>query len=237
MSWVTAALEFFSTNGITLDYFDVSGTDFFSPEETYSWSEHQSDLLRIVGSGHIDSIGLYCNPDMRAPRSAWHATASMEMRTGLLFLGIDDSWHARHRELLEAALAMCSDHLGVGYGISFRRALAQGPDSYAAGVLEGSLQAIGGWLTGESDEGHRITAWLHEMLGARRYLSGLFRGAYVSSILSAAHIAALHRLRQSAEIPGTLTTLPQHRLWIWELAEPDLPAAELLLRDGGLLVA
>ena len=68
--WLTRAIDFISSQGITLDYFDIDATEAFSSDETFDFANHKGDLFKSVKEGLVQSIGLYSNPDPNAPRSA-----------------------------------------------------------------------------------------------------------------------------------------------------------------------
>jgi hypothetical protein len=234
--WLTSAIDFFSSQGITIDYFDAAATGVFSGESTFDFIKHKSDLFMAVKEGLVESIGLYSNPSPTAPRSAWQAMASLEVELGLAFLGIEDAGLPRHEFLLRSAYLMGGEALGVRYGISFERVQSKGPDSYAAGVLQGSLGDIKSWLASQGEADRRLSAWRNEQFGSRRYLSGLFRGAYPASIVSRGHLVAIQDRAHGRQLPGKLTPLVANNLWIWVLADSDIIAAEKLLRDCSLLV-
>ena len=168
--WLTSAIDFFSVQDITLDYFDITATEAFSPDETYDFVTHNGNLFKAVIDGLVERIGLYSNPNPDAPRSMWQATASIEMVNGMTFLGIDETRLPQHGLLLRSAYFMSGELLGVKYGISYKRLLTKGPESYAAGVLQGSLADIKNWLSSEDEDHRRLTAWRNEGYGDRRYL-------------------------------------------------------------------
>jgi hypothetical protein len=240
--WLTRAIEFFSSQGITLDYFDIGATETFSPDETYDFENHKHDLFKAVKEGLVESVGLYSNPDGDAPRSAWRAMVSLEMENGMIFLGIDEARLPQHGLLLRSAYLMDGELLGVKYGISYKQLLARGPECYAAGVQLASLADIKEWLRSDDEGNRRLTAWLNEQSGQRRYLTGLFRGAYPASILSNGHVEAVVRKNiwgkaitlRNANL-GKLEALNEG-LWIWQLSESEIPQAEEMLEKAGLII-
>lgn len=233
---LTTAIDFFSSQGIPINYFDISATEAFSPDETYDFANRKGDLFKAVNEGLVESIGLYSNPNPNAARSAWQAMASVEMENGIIFLGIDEAMLPQHGLLLRSAYLLGGELLGVKYGISYKRLLSKGPDSYAAGVLQGSHADIRNWITSQDESKRRITTWLDEQWGSRRYLTGLFRGAYPASIISREYLAAIRGRAHFGQIPGRITALTENKLWIWELTSSEMIAAEKLLQDGLLLV-
>src|SRR6266403_624094 len=87
--WLSKALEFLSAQGLTPHYFDIAGYEALSAEETWELPRHKEVLLTAVRVGTVDSIGLYYNPEPRAPRSAWQAMVSVETGFGSCFLRVD----------------------------------------------------------------------------------------------------------------------------------------------------
>jgi hypothetical protein len=69
------------------------------------------------------------------------------------------------------------------------------------------------------------------MSEARRYLTGMFRGAYAASLLSDAHVKAPVR---SVGL-GKLSEI-QEGIWLWELAPEQIPVAQELLDKAGLII-
>ena len=234
--WLTRAIDFFSSQGITLDYFDIDGDEAISSDDTWSFADYKDDLFKSVNEGLAESVGLYSNPNPNAPRSAWQAMASVEMVNGMTFLGIDDTMLSQHGLLLRSAYLIGGELLGVKYGISYKRLLAKGPSCYAAGVLLGSLADIKSWLSSEDEDRRRLTAWRDEGYGSRRYLTDLFRGAYPASIISCEHLAAILDRAHYGQVPGKITPLLENKLWMWELTSSEMIVAEKLIQDGLLLV-
>src|SRR5262249_5727585 len=102
--------------------------------------------------------------------------------------------------------------------------------------LCGSLSDIKSWISSPSDYSRRLTAWRNEKYGSRRYLTGLFRGAYPASIIGSVHVAALWDLDTKGHFPGTITPLVENNLWIWELTNSETVRIETLLSKAGLLI-
>lgn len=234
--WLIRAIDFFSSQGIGLEYFDMDGAEDSRSDEVCDFAEHKSVLFEAVTKGLVERVGLYSNRNPNTPRSAWQAMASIEMELGMMFLGIEEARLPQHGLLLQSAYGMGGERLGVKYGISYKQLQSKGPDSYAAGILQGSLTDLKAWLTLEGEETRRITAWRNEKYGKRRYLSGLFRGAYPASLISLEHLAALLGRVDFGQIPGIITPLVENKLWTWELTNSEMMVVEELLRDSSLLV-
>jgi hypothetical protein len=233
--WLTRAIGFFESRNITLDYFYVAGTEAFSQDGTYDFRDYKYYLFKAVNE-RVENIGLYSNPNPQAPRSAWRAMASFEMHDGMTFLGIDEAMFPEHGSLLRSAYLMGGELLGVTYGISYKQLLSDGPDCYATGVHCASLADIRRLVTSPDESDRRLTAWRNEMWGSRRYLAGMFRGAYPASIISCEHLAALRERARSGKVPGTITPFVDNKLWLWELTGSQMIAAERLLQGCSLLV-
>src|SRR5262249_47458347 len=157
----------------------------------------------------------------------------VEMEFGTCFLGVDAAKIGDHARLLRSAYAIAGAELGVKYGISYKQLRSEGPDCYAAGVLYGSLSNIKDWNGANDATERRLAAWRDDKYGHRRYLTGLFRGAYPASIIQFQHFAALERFA-SGRYPGKVTSLVENNLWIWELTDSEMLQAETLLSKAGL---
>ncbi len=233
---LTRAIGFFASQGITLDYFDVSETDVFSSDETYYFADHKGGLIEAVNESRVARVGLYFNPNPEEARSAWQAMVAVDMAMGMVFVGIDEKRLSQPGVLLRLAYHIGGPALGVRYAIGYKQARSRGPECYAAGVQCGSLANIKKWLTSDDEEMKRLTAWRNEKYGTRRYLTGLFRGAYPASLISREHLAALERHAQGGHVLGTITPVVENNVWIWELTDSKISAAAALLRDNALLV-
>jgi len=75
--------------------------------------------------------------------------------------------------------------------------------------------------------------WHQELMGERRHLKGLFRGAFPASILSESHVRAAGLTSQAV---GRLSEL-DNPLWLWELSESEIPQAQAMLEEKKLLVS
>jgi hypothetical protein len=235
-SWLFGAIDFFVSQNISLDYFDIYATEDFSPDETYPFLMHKDKLIMAVNKGLVESVSLYSNSDPNSPRSIWKAMASVEMENGMSFLGIEESRLPHHVLLLRLAYVIGGQALGVRYGVSYKRSLANGPDSYAAGVLQGNFADVEQWLISEDQHRNRLTAWRNEKYGSRRYLNGRFRGAYPASIISHEHVLGLESCAAFESVPGTITPLVENKLWIWGLTNSQIIQAEKMLHEGALLI-
>jgi hypothetical protein len=235
-AWLSRATEFFSKLGVGCNYFDVSEVGSFSREETYDFAVHRHELIDVTSRDLVTSIGLYANPVPNAPRSAWQAMASIEVENGLMFLGVDHGLLSEPVRILQSAYELRQGLFQVGYGIAYEFPLANGPDCYASGIALTSLADLQAWLGGREDDQRRLDAWRDEINGPRRYLVGMFRGAYRASILSKSHFELMQRATRGGSVPGKLSSVNDGSMWIWELTPADIRSAEEFLRRNLLLI-
>jgi hypothetical protein len=235
--WLNAAFDSFKSVNVSLDYFSVIGTTLFSPDETYDLSQYKNRLLQAVAEGVVRDIGLYCNPDPNTPRSAWRAMASVEIATGVLFVGMDQAQFPDQVWLLRFAYSLAGHVLGVRYGISYNEHLARGPDGYALGMSYLlSLGQIRHRLHGLEQEDRQLNVWRNEIQGQRRYLTGLFRGVYPASIISSSHLTNLRATFAGKPIPGNLEALLDKEVWVWTLSDAEVGVVSHVLRSRCLVV-
>lgn len=170
-------------------------------------------------------------------RSAWHVAASVSLARQKCFIGVDEELISDPSTLLQQAIEMTSDLFRLRYGFAYKMPLADEPDSYAVGIQRTTLSDFRQWLKRRKDglppPETPDELWHEELLGQRRHLKGLFRGAYPANILSEAHVQAADL--NSAQI-GRLSEI-EDSLWLWELSSKELPLAESLLASKGALVS
>jgi hypothetical protein len=127
--------------------------------------------------------------------------------------------------------------LDVRYGFAYKMLLEECPDSYASGRHRTTFSEVREMIRHRRNWDKRQKTpdelWEEELYGQRRHLSGLFRGAYPASILSEAHV----RAADLASHPiGELSQLDS-ALWLWELADSEIPTAQAMLEEKKLLVS
>jgi hypothetical protein len=203
-----------------------------SAEGVYDYPKDSAKLAQALEDGAVRDLTLYSTLACNGSSESWRGMASFEVTRGMVFVGIDESIMSQPALLLRQALAACQIVSGIQYGIAYKRAMARGPDAYAAGVGVCSLSDT----FSDETEQRRLTAWLNERQGEKRYLTGLFRGAYPASILSERHVELLQdATRQVHGGIGHLVCIG-NGLWLWELSAPEIARAEVILRNNGLLV-
>lgn len=141
--------------------------------------------------------------------------------------------------LLRTAFEMARGLFDIRYAIAYKLAAAEHPGLYATGPNTTLvLSAFGDRLRAKRDDVYQKNPnelWRDERMGQRRHLTGLFRGAYPASILSESHVRTADL--QSRGI-GRLSELdPDASLWLWELSDAEIPAAQAMLESQGVLVS
>jgi hypothetical protein len=123
-----------------------------------------------------------------------------------------------------------------GCGMGYSRPIEHGPDLYAYGMIAG--------LEGTADERlerRRITAWLHDRIGSKRYLSGYLRDVYPMNILSEKHLLRevdgqlLPEWIASDAARGTIRKIGIAN-WLWTVPNESLPNMQAILRSQGLTI-
>lgn len=230
-SWLSGAIEFIQSRNLCINYFDISGSDVFSDDESYDFETNKENLSIAIDSGLVKSVALYSAFDSEVERSEWKVMLSVEMDNGLMYVGIEDC-KLPDQQLLLCAYNIGKETLEIKYGISYKSPFASSPDCYAAGVCYGSVAELESWLSSKNQIAGRLTAWRNEMDGKRRYLRNLFRGAYRINIISSEHF---HSIERCELMPGEFIPLGE-TLWIWTLAASEITSAEIRLHECGLLI-
>ena len=123
-----------------------------------------------------------------------------------------------------------------GYGIGYSRSALKAPCMYAVDIHGGVLHPD---PNEPREERERIGCWYRELLFAsrRRHLKGYFRDVYPANLLSTAHVNA--PLGESKTLLtagwGRFTPIDEG-LWIWAVADEDIPKARAALHQAGLLL-
>jgi len=226
---------FFDPHHLPIDDFGV-WAEGFSEEQAYSFDQNELGLICGLKEGRVRRLGLYNKLSASADASQWRAMASLDMVFDMSFFGLDERILPQAGPMLLRTYEICRDVPGIGYGIAYKQFLSKGPECYAAGVgFSSSLADFSEILTDSPDHARR-RAWLNEMEGARRYLTGRFRGAYPGNILSGAHMDGLRdKCPRRIVWPGSFSQIDED-LWLWEVPEAEIPRAEAMLNDADLLI-
>ena len=230
----------FTANGSTFEFDDcyVLGN---AGEDVYLWDEalhpRLADLTEALRGRTIDYLGLDSPRASAEDRSDWRASISLSSVSRDAYLGADESLIASPSAALSRVWQMAGDLCAIRYGFAYQMPLADLPDCYATGNRNTTFAEVREMIRHRREWERRIKTsdelWTEELRGARRHLTGLFRGAYPANILSDAHVrsAAL----DSSGI-GTLTKL-NNGLWLWELSDAQLPLAQSWLESRRVLVS
>jgi hypothetical protein len=201
------------------------------------------ELVTALKDGRINSLGLDSPRSVAGGRSDWRVMADASLNDGLFYLGLDEELISDPAALLRRAYQIAKGFLDIRYAIAYKSPLADDPDCYAMGLGSSTISAAKGPIRSQfrdlvrswHDGTHRKSAdelWRDELVGRRRHLAGLFRGAFPVNILSKSHIvkADLHSFGI-----GRLTELDPS-LWLWELSDSEILLAERTLEARGVLV-
>jgi hypothetical protein len=234
--WLERAIRLLAEAGLPVQEFSMTTTA-RSPSGPYSFRAHKDMLEREVQAGNVVSLHLYANPARgHGLLFDWYGLAYLGLADGICFLGLPRNCEASPSALLRLTCSIPTGVNEIPYGIGYFHEYLKGPDFYALGAIANPDPAIYCDIEARA-AADRITKWLHESLGPRRYLKGWFRGAYPASILSEAHVNApfLGGLSIRAAGLGRLTTLDRAH-WLWELTDQEMVVAEGALRESGLMI-
>jgi hypothetical protein len=195
----------------------------------------RGELEDALHSGVIYSLHLDTPWADAKWRSQWRANVGVSSTN--LFLGVENELAPDPTALLRQAHELSKDMFDVRYGFAYMMPLADLPDCYAVGSGRYTFADFREEMRLRSEGRSRPKTaddlWQDELMGKKRHLTGLFRGAYPASVLSEAHVRAADLLAQPI---GRLSKLDES-LWLWELPESELPQGEKLLREKKLLVS
>lgn len=246
--WLERARELFAQYDLSPILFTASGGDFLL-DDCYvlaqaggamdRWGEvfaaRGSDLATALSACVIGYLDLDSPRASADDRGDWRAAVCLSVKTGRIYVGVDEDLIPDPSALLRRAYNMAKGLFDVRYGIAYKLPLAQNPDCYASGFVTSSVSEVFEMIRHRDQWGNRkknpVELWGDELNGRRRHLAGLFRGAYPASILSESHIQTAALL--PCEI-GNLSELDAS-LWLWELSDRDLPAAEEFLKARAAL--
>jgi hypothetical protein len=235
--WLERATALFAEYDLAPILFTAGGGG-FELDDCYVLAESGNDLilweelLPARCGGLLDALRkdeiydlVLDSPRAGAPcRSDWRANVSAG-NVGELYLGIDEELISEPATLLRRAFEIAKGLFDAGYGIAYTMPLAEEPDCYASGSRRSSLADFRQMLD-ERRKGIRRQPtvdelWHQELIGERRHLKGLFRGAYPASILSESHVRGADL---SSQAVGRLSELDKS-VWLWELSESEITAS------------
>jgi hypothetical protein len=238
VGWMRSAAGLLSSFGLPVVEFSAEVIAGESPP-LLNFPKNEGLLVELLERGNVNILGLYTHRRRESDLVMdWEGLAYFDLPEGLCFLGVPAKLGVSPGDLLRSSYELYKGHVPLRYGTAYYHSGWRGPDFYAVGML--AKHAGMAW----EDEAYedRVTKWLDEMQGQRRYLRGWFRGAYPASLLSETHVSAFLRrglfrkplpLRESGL--GTLTPLGEG-LWLWELSEAEVATAEKALGKAGLLI-
>jgi hypothetical protein len=196
----------------------------------------QEDLISSIRNGHIVSLELDSPRSLSGGRSDWRAMTDVVLPDGNLFVGLDDCFADDPCRLLQVVFSVAAPLFDVRYGIAYKSRLSEKPDSYAIGATSLKFSELRGRIEARHSGRHVKSPdqlWQDELNGNRRHLVGLFRGAYRANVLSKAHVQNADLLSHRI---GALSPL-SGGLWLWELADDELPIAQAMLESKRLFVS
>lgn len=249
-SWYERALELFREHRLSPVLFTAGGGEFELDGcyvladrggDLFKWGEpiaaRRDELIDAFQKEVVYTLALDSPQASARDRSEWRAKMSASSIRNKLYVGIDEELVSDPALLLHRACEIARGLFDVRYGFAYKMPLAEEPDCYASGSRpfsfadfqeEMRLRREGVPRQESPDE-----LWGDELMGPRRHLTGLFRGAYPVNVLSESHV-------RSAELNsrgiGRLSELGTS-LWLWELSETEIPKAQALLEARKLLVS
>jgi hypothetical protein len=230
---------FFTANGGNFHY-DDSYVLATNHGEVSMWGEvfpeRGAELVRALQKGVITDLCLDSPRSDASGRAEWRATLSISLVDGIFHFGIDEQFISDPTVLLKRAFGMLKGVFEVHYGIAYKMNLSQEPDCYASGSRPFSFSQFRQWIHSRHDGTYKKSPdelWSEELSGERRHLTGFFRGAYPANIISNAHVSSAALTSRGI---GKLTELDDS-LWLWELAESEVPKALVALESRGVLVS
>jgi hypothetical protein len=250
VQWLDRVIELFTEHSLSPILFTASGAD-FSPDDCHVfgndgddialWNEVLSprkyDLIDAMRKGEIESLVLDTPQPSASSRRQWRASVRVSLTSGVFRIGVVEGLVSNTSSLIVLAHNYARQLFNVRYGIAYKMGLAQHPDSYATGGSVSTFADAAYWIRHRDEWEHREKStnelWSEELRGARRYLMGLFRGAYPASLLSTEHVRSAALLSRGI---GKLTELDSS-LWLWELSDAELPEAQKILESRTVLVS
>jgi hypothetical protein len=250
MHWLDSASEFFAEHSLspvlfsTEDGGHLSGDCYVLAEhggniiddDGYVLAARGTELVEALRDGAITGLYLDSPRSISAGRSDWRAAASVSLIYGLFYVGLDDALISNPAELLRRAYGIAEGTFNVRYGIAYSLPLAGDPACFAIGHPKQSPMEVLEMIRHRPEWGHRKRTpdelWRDELIGEKRHLTGLFRGAYPANILSDTH---LRRVDPSSLGVGAISPLGAG-LWLWEIDESEIPEAQDALDKAGVLI-
>jgi hypothetical protein len=249
--WFERAVKFFREHGLAPILFTANDCEVFLLDDCYLLAERgqtvkfwgdtiqgrNDDLIVALRNGAIVDLGLDSPRTGATRRDEWRADVSVFSTFARVYVGADETLLSDCGKLLRRAYSMAEGIFEPRYGIAYKMRLSEAPASYATGRhLTSVSEAL--WMIQHRDEWERRTKtpdelWSEELMGQRRHLTGLFRGAYPANILSEAHVRSAALLSRGI---GKLTEL-DNSLWLWELTDSEIPEAQRMLESRGVLVS
>jgi hypothetical protein len=232
-SWVEGAARILAGADLPVQEFAITTATGF-PDGQFDLSQNRDILVREVRRGNVSVLGLYSNPEKDHDLVMdWQGLAYIDLIRGDCFLGLPRSIEPSPSALIQSALTLGSNVINADYGIAYYHDSSRGPDMFAVGIIVNPIAFDAETMAA----GDRVAKWFHEMSAPRRHLQGWFRAAYPANILSRAHVEAPISRRRTLFTAGIGRLTPvAPNLWLWELSDQEIPAAEATLRDAGLLI-
>jgi hypothetical protein len=233
IAWVEGAVHLLRSHGLQVREYGVGETPVCSLG-AYAFRDNDPQLLAAVRSGVLRDLELYCHPRNRRDLLAdWDGTASVSFSRGYVHVGLPASSGVSLASLLRQTYALARPLAPWPYGIAYPRFSSKAPDMYALGIIGGDFP----YPDVSREDLDRIGCWYHERMGRRRYLKGRLRDVYSANLLSAKHVRA--RVGKDKTLLtagwGEFTQLDD-AMWLWTVAEDDIPEVRAALRGTKLLL-
>jgi hypothetical protein len=196
----------------------------------------ESELLKAIRAGEITYLGLDATRPGANDRDDWSANVDVSS-SGDIYIGVDAKLVPNLTALIRRAIGLSAGLFDVRYGYGYTMPRSKSPALYASGRHASSLSEALSMIRHRDEWQRRVKMpdelWSEELMGQRRHLTGLFRGAYPANILSEAHVRSAALMSRGI---GKLTEL-DNSLWLWELSGEEIPVAQSILESRGVLVS
>jgi hypothetical protein len=230
LPWLETACRLFENCGVPTTYFGTRCMD-FPGDDVLGFAAHKHRLVEALQKGAVKDLSLGSIRVGADDVQDWRVSVWITLQSGLLYVGADEEIVSHPAVLLRRAHEVAREDFDVRYGIAYKSPLAQCPELYAAGTRLYSLSDVTREMLTRRTR-TRLNAWFEETMGERRYLNGLFRGAYPASVLSDEHI---RRANLRSLGIGSLSQFDTG-LWLWELSDAEIPVADTILDKLGILI-
>jgi hypothetical protein len=232
-----AALAFLAGRGLPVREYQINATP-TADLPGCPWPNERDRLFREVESGHVYDLGLHAHLTPKLlPWEHWHGRVFVEPNASFVYLGLPAGSGVALAELLRAADRLAAELAPASfrYGIAYLYPTSDDPLAYAIGD-EPSRWYDPRWRLPYVNR-PQVQKWRHHFHRNQSYLRGSFRDVYPANLLSEAHVRAALPVGKTLESLGIgRLTLLEPGKWLWEVPNDEVPHAQAVLRQAGLLI-